>query len=100
MASSSDGLVRFTGTLGNEINHESNGWSSVGLSFGGEVPGADAELISGLLSGPFPLAGLVSPTNAAAAVPANPFGVPEPGLATMILFGSLGLSALARRSKC
>ena len=97
MSSSSGGLVRFTGTIGNEINHVSNGWSSAGLSFGGEVVGGDAELVSGLLSGPFPPASLVSPTNAEAAVPANPFEVPEPGLVVMLAVGSLALSALSRR---
>ncbi len=98
MASSSGGLVRFTGTVGNEVNHFSNGWSGVGLSFGGEVVGADAALVSGLLTGPFPSASAVSPANAEAAVPPNPFEVPEPGSTTMLLIGSLGLTALARRS--
>jgi hypothetical protein len=96
LASSSEGLVRFTGTLGNEVNHFSNGWSSTGISFGGEVVGADAELVSGLLAGPFPSASEVSPTNAEAAVPANPFEVPEPASVLMLSVGGLGLAMRAR----
>lgn len=93
---SSYGSVYVTGPPGSEANAASNGWMSVGLCFGGEVVGADAQLVSGLLGGPFPAAGAVNPMAAEAAIPPNPLEVPEPGAGSMLLAGTALLAMLAR----
>jgi hypothetical protein len=93
---SSYGGVYVTGPPGSEVNAASSGWMSVGLSFGGEAVGADAQLVSGLLGGPFPAAGAVSTTAAEAAIPPNPLEVPEPGAGSMLLAGATIIAMLAR----
>lgn len=101
---SSFGSVFMTGPPGNPLNNTSSGWMSLGISFGGEVVGADAALVSGVLGGPFPAAGAVGVAAAEAALPANPYDVPEPGFGSMLALGGLlgasiahGRAARARR---
>lgn len=83
------GTVFVTGSPGNETNGESNGWMSAAVAFGGEVVGADAQLTSALLAGPFPPPAVATSPAAEAAIPDNPFAVPEPGA------GSASAAALA-----
>ncbi|MDJ0849495.1 MAG: hypothetical protein QNK04_14075 [Myxococcota bacterium] len=73
-----------------EANQTASGWSTLGLAFGGEVVGADAALASALLGGaPFPPASAVGPAQADAALPANPFDLPEPGLQAPVALATL-----------
>ncbi len=84
------------------LNNAANGWSTLALSFGGEVTTSGAEIQSALLAGPFPPASGVSPAAAAASYPTeNPFDLPEParGLAMAAAFAALaGLGARRSRS--
>ncbi len=93
----SSGEVKSLGPPGNEINHTASGWMALGLAFGGEVVGADAQLVSGLLGGPFPAASAVGPAASEAALPINAYVLPEPGLSSLLLAGTLASTGLARR---
>jgi hypothetical protein len=98
MDASSFGTVRALGPPGSIVNHESSGWMGLGISFGGEVVGADAQLVSGLLGGPFPAADAVGAGASAAALPENPFVVPEPTVFPALSIGVLVLFAARARS--
>jgi hypothetical protein len=81
------------------VNGAANAESILALAFGAEVVGADAAVQSALLGGAFPAASLVSPAAAQNALPANPFAVPEPSTATLLLAAALVLPRIRARSR-
>lgn len=96
---SSYGTVRATQGPSGETNNSASGWSDAAIAFGGEVVGANAQLVSALLGGPFPPASAVSPKAAENAVPFNPFYLPEPSADLLGLAALVALAGLrARRS--
>lgn len=92
----SDGTVRPLGPPGNVVNAASSGWMGTAVSFGAEVVDADASIGSGLLGGEFPAASAVGAAASEAALPDNPFVVPEPGLVSMLGCGGLICVGLGR----
>ena len=98
------GFVRVTGSPGNEVNGTSSGWMNLSVAYGGEVVGADAQLQSGLLAGPFPPVSNASGANAQSALLLNPFEVPEPSAAVTGIAALLVLAGLRgrnrRRARC
>ncbi len=96
---SSHGTVFVTGPPGNQVNHESSGWMAIGVAIGGEVVGADAQITSGLIGGPFPGVPLDGPAAALIAIPANPYELPEPAFGMGLVLGGLLCAALHRRRR-
>lgn len=93
---SSDGTVFMTGPQNNRIDNTASGWMALGVVVGGEVMGVDAELVSGLIGGPFPAVSAAGPAAAQAALPINAYVVPEPGFAGSLAFGGLLVAAFRR----
>ncbi|MCR9096615.1 MAG: hypothetical protein NXI30_20525 [bacterium] len=93
---SSFGEVFPTGPPNNRINNTASGWSALGVAIGAEVVGADAELVSGLIGGPFPAVSASGPAAAQAALPVNPYVVPEPAFGAGLSLGGLLLAATRR----
>ena len=81
------------------VNNTASGWSTMAVSFGAEVVGADAQISAALLGGAFPQASAVSQAAAAAAYPANPFDLPEPHAIQLfaVAWMTLGFLRRARR---
>ena len=89
------GTVFPTGPINNRVENTASGWSALGVAIGGEVVGADAQLASGFIGGPFPAVSAAGAAAAAAAVPVNAY-VPEPSFGIGLAFGGLVVAGLRR----
>ncbi len=96
---SSEGTVFPTGPVNNRVENTASGWSALGVVIGGEVVGADAQLSSGLIGGPFPSVSASGAAAAQAALPINPYVVPEPGFGPGLAFGGLVLATRRRPTR-
>ncbi|MEM9177996.1 MAG: hypothetical protein AAGC67_22580, partial [Myxococcota bacterium] len=95
----SSGTVYRTGPPNNPVDNSASGWMAIGIVVGGEVVGADAQITSDLIGGPFPMVSPAAPANAQAALPGNPYVVPEPGFGASVAAGAFLAAVLRRRSE-